>query len=109
MKLWIPRPLSRLYALLFGYFWLPCPNCGRWFGGHEQRGGTINVGIHLATCENCVGDFNFDPAETRCVLTYADGITENHKVPQCAYARAKKGSTIVIMPGHHEFTSKWGV
>lgn len=29
------RTLHRLYAWLFGYFWLPCPVCGRMFGGHE--------------------------------------------------------------------------
>lgn len=27
--------LHRLYAWMFGYFWLPCPVCGRMFGGHE--------------------------------------------------------------------------
>jgi hypothetical protein len=30
-----PRWLHRVYALLNGYFWLPCPVCGRKFGGHE--------------------------------------------------------------------------
>lgn len=29
------RTLHRLYAWLFGYFWLPCPVCGKMFGGHE--------------------------------------------------------------------------
>jgi hypothetical protein len=29
------RWLSRLYAAVFGYFWMPCPVCGRFFGGHE--------------------------------------------------------------------------
>jgi hypothetical protein len=32
------RILHRLYAHLFGYFWLPCPLCGRMFGGHEGDG-----------------------------------------------------------------------
>jgi hypothetical protein len=32
------RLLHEMYARLFGYFWLPCPVCGRWFGGHEVRG-----------------------------------------------------------------------
>lgn len=27
-------------ALLGGYFWLPCPNCGRMFGGQESRSGS---------------------------------------------------------------------
>ena len=29
------RTLNRIYAWLFGYFWLPCPVCGQMFGGHE--------------------------------------------------------------------------
>ena len=29
------RKLHKLYAYLFGYFWLPCPVCGKYFGGHE--------------------------------------------------------------------------
>lgn len=29
------RLYHRLYALFFGYFWLPCPLCKRNFGGHE--------------------------------------------------------------------------
>jgi hypothetical protein len=29
------RRLSQFYAFLRGYFWLPCPICGRMFGGHE--------------------------------------------------------------------------
>jgi hypothetical protein len=30
-----PRWIQHLYADLFGYFWLPCPLCGEYFGGHE--------------------------------------------------------------------------
>ncbi len=30
-----PRWVDRLYAAAFGFFWLPCPVCGRMFGGHE--------------------------------------------------------------------------
>jgi len=30
-----PRWLHRLYARVFGYFWLPCPLCLKPFGGHE--------------------------------------------------------------------------
>jgi hypothetical protein len=31
------RALNRLYALLFGYFWEPCPLCHKEFGGHEWK------------------------------------------------------------------------
>lgn len=36
--------LNKLYAGLFGYFWLPCPVCGRMFGGHQvarSHGATV--------------------------------------------------------------------
>ena len=29
------RLFHKLWAKLGGYFWLPCPLCGRMFGGHE--------------------------------------------------------------------------
>jgi len=31
------RLLHKLYAKIFGYFWLPCPVCGKMFGGHEIK------------------------------------------------------------------------
>lgn len=31
------RRVHRAYAETFGFFWLPCPLCGREFGGHENR------------------------------------------------------------------------
>lgn len=31
----IPRKLHWLFARALGYFWQPCPNCERYFGGHE--------------------------------------------------------------------------
>lgn len=30
------RIFHRLYAKALGYFWLPCPICGKYFGGHES-------------------------------------------------------------------------
>lgn len=34
----IPRWMHRLYARLTGNYWLPCPMCGKMFGGHEVVG-----------------------------------------------------------------------
>lgn len=45
-----PRWLHRLYAFVNGYFWLPCPSCGRYFGGHERGGGTLG---NKGTCPLC--------------------------------------------------------
>lgn len=33
------RPLSKVRAYLGGFFWLPCPLCGRNFGGQDLRKG----------------------------------------------------------------------
>jgi len=55
MKLRRPRFLQHVYALTHGYFWLPCPICGRKFGGHEE--GTslmINYAEGICTCPECV-------------------------------------------------------
>ncbi len=49
-----PRWLHRLYAAVMGYFWLPCPRCGRYFGGHEMGGGRIDHGGYgEGTCPLC--------------------------------------------------------
>ena len=34
----LPRFVHHFWARLRGYFWAPCPICGRKFGGHEQSG-----------------------------------------------------------------------
>ena len=42
--------IERLKAEAGDYFWIPCPNCGRMFGGHEKGGGTLG--------ENAVSGWN---------------------------------------------------
>ena len=42
------RILHRLYAAIFGYFWLPCPVCGKKFGGHEWDFGTEALAVEEA-------------------------------------------------------------
>ena len=32
------RKLNQAYAKLNGYFWAPCPHCGKMYGGHEWKG-----------------------------------------------------------------------
>jgi hypothetical protein len=56
----LPRFLHRWYAQTFGYFWLPCPLCGRPFGGHEwgrtlERPACIITGPGTGTgvCDGC--------------------------------------------------------
>jgi hypothetical protein len=58
----IPRFLHQAYAALAGYGWVPCPLCGREFGGHEWRdrnGNTSHIshpskpGTFKAICPDC--------------------------------------------------------
>ena len=46
------RFLHRIYARFMGYFWLPCPACGKMFGGHEAfHTRTVLVGGRsMVTC-----------------------------------------------------------
>lgn len=51
----MPRFMHKIYARLTGHFWLPCPICGRHFGGHEAAEislmGTTSFG--RLVCRNC--------------------------------------------------------
>jgi hypothetical protein len=48
------RWANRVYAWLGGYFWLPCPQCGRMFGGHECGAGHVQrEGKDWRTCWRC--------------------------------------------------------
>lgn len=44
-----PRIINELYAMIFGYFWMPCHLCGTKFGGHEWLCSDNHKGI----CPNC--------------------------------------------------------
>jgi len=52
----LPRKLHKLYANLFGYFWLPCPICGCKFGGHEWNSDYclwMTDGHGTGVCDEC--------------------------------------------------------
>lgn len=62
-----------VYAMLFGYFWLPCPKCGRMFGGHQatkgliyKRGFSLKAGS-INIWHNNLGSV-YGPAEVTCCL-----------------------------------------
>jgi hypothetical protein len=51
---YINRLYNQLYAFFNGYFWLPCPLCGKYFGGHEQYGELMISWNHgKLTCFDC--------------------------------------------------------
>jgi len=52
----LPRWVHKLYAFTHNYFWLPCPLCGKMFGGHEWKDGiSIMTSWHdgKGVCPNC--------------------------------------------------------
>ena len=53
----LPRWVHHLWANWNGYFWLPCPLCGGFFGGHEDWEGVIPVGgqpgTYQGVCPEC--------------------------------------------------------
>ena len=38
-----PLRWRQFVAWWYGKFWKPCPQCGQWFGGHEDRGRSGHV------------------------------------------------------------------
>lgn len=48
------RWFNHLYAILGAYFWLPCPICGEYFGGHEVSGVLLDTSFSgKCICPNC--------------------------------------------------------
>ena len=50
------RFLNKIYANIAGYFWLPCPICGEYFGGHEWKDDCelmINSHSGKGVCQEC--------------------------------------------------------
>ncbi len=48
------RWINWLIALLGGYFWLPCPLCGKKFGGHENSGTLMtSYSRGVCVCKKC--------------------------------------------------------
>jgi hypothetical protein len=60
------REKERVYADDHGFFWLPCPNCRRMFGGHETpRGGSFwpadSTQNSRVCCLRCPGQYGSVP------------------------------------------------
>lgn len=57
------RAWNRLYANMLGFFWVPCPSCGKEFGGHEwvtesehKSSLALGGGKGAAICPECTMD-----------------------------------------------------
>ena len=50
---------NRVVAFFGGYFWMPCPMCGEYFGGHEvtEKNKTyfLGYGYGKTCCADCPG------------------------------------------------------
>jgi hypothetical protein len=51
------RAWNRVRAFFGAYFWLPCPLCGKMFGGHEWDGTSVptSFGSGEGVCPDCKG------------------------------------------------------
>jgi hypothetical protein len=47
------RWFHKCYAAVLGYFWIPCPQCGEDFGGHEAAGSVHLNGKRQLVCAQC--------------------------------------------------------
>lgn len=60
----LPRWMHHLWAVMWGFFWLPCPVCTRPFGGHETNGWGhtlwLRDGSGKMTCPRCPIDYKPD-------------------------------------------------
>jgi hypothetical protein len=51
------RFYNKWYAHLHGKFWLPCPICGEFFGGHEWATDLYTSWSDgIGVCPNCIGE-----------------------------------------------------
>jgi predicted RNA-binding Zn-ribbon protein involved in translation (DUF1610 family) len=50
-----PRFVQRIKAFSGSYYWLPCPICGEYYGGHEWDGGSLADTNHSGkmVCPDC--------------------------------------------------------
>ena len=53
------RAASKAYAEAHHFFWHECPRCGRWYGGHETSGRTVQCtrssSGHVTCCAEPAG------------------------------------------------------
>jgi hypothetical protein len=77
---------KKLYAYLFGYFWLPCDLCGEYFGGFEWvHYGVSSIyegeykGLAKGICPKCTSILNYHCMELKTLKGGAVEINEAKK------------------------------
>lgn len=89
----LPRWIHHLYANLRGYFWAPCPQCGRHFGGHEvitapgwTLRSTLDTGPHKILCPTCTRKGSMTWDQLKAALSAANASATNAATNATAYA-----------------------
>ena len=93
---WLPRWIHRRYAELLGYFWLPCPLCGRLSGGHEWDGFNPRASMpvpgepnrYRGVCPSCT---RRNALECSCTKTQTDAWCRTHGREGCCGACDGRG------------------
>jgi hypothetical protein len=93
---WLPRWVHRGYAFLLGYFWLPCPLCGRFSGGHEWDGFNPRASMpvpgepnrYRGICPSCT---RRNAIECSCTPTQSDAWCRAHSGRGCCGACDGRG------------------
>lgn len=90
IKFSTPRWIHCVRAFIGGYFWLPCPLCGRNFGGHEKGNGFLMTSWAggMSTCPKCREEArrrnaewikaNPYPADDAGTTTFGPSISTSH-------------------------------
>lgn len=74
------RLLAKLRAYTGGYFWLPCPKCGEYFGGHEWDHHYVGIatdrpGVTKGVCNACAVEIESrHPPGSRIIVDLDTGI-----------------------------------
>ena len=88
------RWFNKIYAKLFGYFWLPCPRCDRMFGGHEagndvlwdtpkEKSGKICCSKCCSKCQGYLMDADILKAISVCTGGESECAFWNHRLGVC--------------------------
>lgn len=93
---WLPRWVHRGYANLLGFFWLPCPLCERYSGGHEWDGFNPRANIPVprepghfkGVCPSCT---RRNAIECSCTKTQTDAWCRAHGTEGCCGACDGRG------------------
>lgn len=95
-----PRAHHELYALVYGFFWTACPNCGRMFGGHEEPTGVwwTHPGGGKCTCPECPGNYNVEARDCTDPACHYVPCVEKREAQAQLERTSREGATYAKTP-----------